>query len=62
MFRKETIVLPLLKQFSGKQLPSGVGETEYFPLLFTTSFPFQYLFRAVADQMNLGFSGPGKLQ
>lgn len=55
-------MLPLLKQFSEKQFPSVVGEMEYFPLPFTTSFPFQYIFSAVADQTNLGFWGPGKLQ
>lgn len=58
IFCKETIVLPLLKQFSGKQFPSVVGETEYFPLPLTNSFLFQYIFRAV-DQMKLGFWGPG---
>ena len=55
-------MVPLLKQFSRTQFPSVVGETEYFPLPFTISFPFQYIFRAVADQMNLRFWGPGKLQ
>lgn len=54
-------MLPLLKQISGKQFPSVVGETEYVPLPFTTSFPFQYIFSAIADQVNLGFWGPGKL-
>lgn len=51
-------MLPLLKQFHGKQFPSVVGETEYFPLSLTYSFLFQYIFRAV-DQRKLGFWGPG---
>lgn len=52
---KKIVVLTLLKQFSGKQFLSVVGELGYFPSPLTASFPFQYISMAVVDQTNFRF-------
>jgi len=59
---KKIVVLTLLKQFSGKQFLSVVGELGNFPSPLTASFPFQYISMAVADQTNFRFWDPDKLQ